>query len=895
MAEAKPDTDFLAGGGEMGERIRGFDWLPTPLGSIKGWPQIMRLTVGLCVKSRFPIIIHWGWPDLTVLYNDAFIPFAGEKHPGLLGRPLFESWPELQPTLGPMLESVLTNGKAAFSDDLLLVYNRSGYLEETYYTLSFNPIVLESGNVGGSFSLIDYTTDRVIGERRLRTLRDLAARTGEAKQIEECYRIAAEVLASNSQDVPFALLYLVNENRKQARLIATAGLKEGGAVSPKIVDLTAQEQNLSEWPLARVAGGTLAERVDNLKEKFGPLPGGAWPVPPQTGLVLPIIPPGNELPSGLLVAAVNPRKALDAAYEGFFHAVARQIAASLVGVLAYQSLVELDRAKTAFFSNVSHEFRTPLTLLIGPLEGLLASEGSSMSAQNRDTLELAVRNGLRLQKLVNSLLDFSRIEAHRMQAAYQATDLAALTASLASVFRSAIEKAGIRLVVDCPRLAELVYVDHEMWEKIVLNLLSNAFKYTFEGEIRIGLRQVDDAVNLSVSDTGVGIPNNELPRVFERFYRVESIRGRTVEGTGIGLALVQELVKLHGGTIWAESSIGRGSVFTVSIPTGKEHLPIENLSDRNLTAMLTSGRAFVEEALRWLPEASTRTNAVGSPASGLESVHQFSGPDTVEVSGRKARILLADDNADMRNYVRRLLSDRYEITTVADGETALAALRQNQPDLVLTDVMMPRLDGFGLLKAIRSDPATSTIPVILLSARAGDESKVEGLGHGADDYLAKPFSARELSARVAAHVALARLRKEASEREAQEKRAADLQLIVDTVPGLVWTMTAAGDVELVNRQMLEYFGKTLEELKGWTTSDAVHPDDLPHTIAAWNVSVKTAAPYDVDHRLRRADGAHKWFHSRGIPLQDSEGRIARWYNLLTDIDERKQAEEKLRR
>ena len=896
MVEAKPDTEFLAGGGEMGERIRGFDWLPTPLGPIAEWSLTMRLAIGLCVKSRFPIIIHWGWPALTVLYNDAFIPFAGEKHPSLLGRPLFESWPELQPTLGPMLESVLTTGNAALSDDLLLVYDRSGYLEETYYTLSFNPIVLESGNVGGSFSLIDYTTDRVISERRLRTLRDLACRTGEARQVEESYRIAAEVLATNPQDIPFALLYMVDENRKQGRLVATAGLEKEGAASPAVVDLMAQERSPFGWPLGRVASRGLNERVEALEAKFGPLPGGVWRVSPQTALVLPITLPGHELPSGLLVAAVNPRKALDDSYQAFLDSVARQVEASLVGVLAYQGLVALDRAKTTFFSNVSHEFRTPLTLLISPLEELLTSKGSLMCSEERAALELAVQNGLRLQKLVNSLLDFSRIEAHRVQAAYQPTDLAALTSNLASVFRSAVEKAGMRLIVDCPPLAQLIYVDHEMWEKIVLNLLSNAFKYTFEGEIRICLQQVGNAIELSVSDTGVGIPEGELSRIFERFHRVESTHGRTAEGTGIGLALVQELVKLHGGTIRADSSGGGGSVFTVSIPIGKDHLPAKSWSaDKILTPTGTSSRAFVEEALRWLPEASAGTNSIKSPTSGAEGVHRLSVPDFTEVSGSRARILLADDNADMRNYVRALLGERYEITTAADGETALATLRQNPPDLVLTDVMMPRLDGFGLLKAIRSDPATSRIPVILLSARAGDESKVEGMEHGADDYLAKPFSARELSARVAAHVALARLRKEASEREAQERRAADLRLIVDTVPGFVWTMTAAGEVELVNRQMLEYFGKPLEELKSWTTSDAVHSDDLPRTVAAWNDSVKRAAPYDVDHRLRRADGTYRWFHSRGIPLRDSEGRITRWYNLLTDINERKQTEEKLRR
>ena len=888
------NTDFLAGGGEMGERIRAHGWANTPLGPISDWPQPLRMAVSLSVKSRFPIIIHWGWPSLTVLYNDAFLPFAGEKHPNLLGRPLFESWPELEPTLGPMLESVLTTGNAAMSDDLLLVYNRSGYPEETYYTLSFNPIVLECGKVGGSFSLIDYTTDRVIGERRLRTLRDLAARSGDAKEAEEACRIAADVLGANRYDLPFALVYLLGKNRKQVQLVATVGLEAGEIASPLTVELTTSDESAA-WPLARVTASNKAEQVCDLEKRFGRLPGGPWSTSPQSALVLPITPPGHQLPVGVLVAALSPHKALDNSYRIFLNSVAAQIAATLVGVIAYQSLAELDQAKTTFFSNVSHEFRTPLTLLLGPLEEVLGRKGGSLEPKDREALDVAHRNTLRLQKLVNSLLEFSRIEAGRVRALYEPTDVATLTADLAGVFRSAIERAGMRLVVKCPPLTAPVYVDRDMWEKIVLNLLSNAFKYTFEGEIRIALRQVDDTIELSVSDTGVGIPEHELSRIFERFHRVEGVNGRTVEGTGIGLALVQELVKLQGGTISATSSAGRGSAFTVSVPLGKDHLPAGSLGARKTSASTaTSARAFLEEALRWLPEAPSGTHPTESPALSAEEIDQLPLHNLkTRGADSKPRILLADDNADMRSYVRGLLGEGYEITTAADGEAALAELRQNPPDLVLTDVMMPRLDGFELLKAIRSDSATSTTPVILLTARAGEESKVEGLDRGADDYLAKPFSARELTARVAAHVALARLRKEATEREAQEKRAADLRLVIDSIPGLVNIMTAKGEIEFANQQSLNYFGMTLEELTGWAATDVVHQDDLSGVIAAWKNSVETGQPLNVEHRLRGSDGVYRWFHGCALPLRDLHGRIVRWYSLVTDVDDRKRAEEKL--
>jgi PAS domain S-box-containing protein len=263
-----------------------------------------------------------------------------------------------------------------------------------------------------------------------------------------------------------------------------------------------------------------------------------------------------------------------------------------------ERLQELDRAKTAFFSNVSHEFRTPLTLMLGPLEDELRERPGAPS------LEMAHRNSMRLLKLVNTLLDFSRIEAGRMQAFFEPTDLAAFTTELAGVFRSAIERAGLRLVLDCPKLSEPVYVDREMWEKVVLNLMSNALKFTFEGEIEVSLRTSDARfVMLRVCDTGEGISAADIPHLFERFYRAQNIRSRTHEGSGIGLALVQELVKLHGGTVRVESQYGIGTSFIVVVPCGTDHLPADRLGESRASQPTALGTApFVEEALRWLPD-----------------------------------------------------------------------------------------------------------------------------------------------------------------------------------------------------------------------------------------------------------------------------------------------------
>jgi signal transduction histidine kinase len=413
---------------------------------------------------------------------------------------------------------------------------------------------------------------------------------------------------------------------------------------------------------------------------------------------------------------------------------------------ANAKLGELDAAKTAFFSNVSHEFRTPLTLMLGPLEDGLADVQEVPGARQKARLELAYQNAQRLLKLVNALLDFSRLEAGRLRAAYAPLDLPAATAELAAMFQSAADRAGLRLVIDCPPAAEPAWVDHDMWEKIVANLVSNAFKFTFSGEIAVRVRREQSSFVLEVADTGVGIPAAELPRIFERFHRVAGAKARTHEGTGIGLSLVRELVQLHGGRIDVDSTEGRGSTFRVQIPVGAAHLPAETVSSEADARRGSASIAYAMEARAWAtPTAETSLD---------DAVPGAAAPDS-----ERAAVLVVDDNAELRGYIAGLLAPVYEVEAVADGQAALEATRRRVPDIVVSDIMMPRLDGFGLVRALRADPATASLPVILLSARAGEEAAIEGLDVGSDDYLVKPFSARELLARVRTHVGLARLRR----------------------------------------------------------------------------------------------------------------------------------------
>ena len=724
----------LPGGGEMGALMRAHDWSSTPLGPVESWPQSLRSALGICLNSRYPIALYWG-PELALLYNDAWSPIPGVKHPWALGRPGREVWPEIWDSIGPLFERVLATGEGIWQEDELLPMRRHGYTEECYFNFTFSPIPGEGGRIDGIFNAVVETTFRVVGERRTRVLRELAERTAGAQSAEEACRLAADALGKASADLPFCLLYLLDEESgdPRARLAGAAGVAPGGPASPASVSMAD-----APWPFAPVLETGRIVAVRNIAEQFAAAPpGGPWPEPAERALVVPITlatRPGS--PAGVLVAGISPRRALDDEYRAFAERAADHIASAIANARAYEderrraeALAELDRAKSAFFTNISHEFRTPLTLIAAPAEEPVSDPALSEAEHAR--WETVRRSGLRLQKLVNTLLEFSRIEAGRVQASFEPVDLAAYTRDLASLFRSAMERGGLGFAVDVPPLPEPVYVDREMWEKIVLNLLSNAFKHTFEGEVAVSLHPAGDHGELKVRDTGAGIPEEELPHVFDRFHRVQGARSRTHEGTGIGLALVKELVALHGGAIALESAPGAGTTATVRLPFGSRHLPAAPVAAAPLRAAGSrNASAFVEEALRWIPEEGAPPSPFADELPADDAVLAGDPTPSAVPQGRRARVLVADDNADMRDYLSRLLGRQWSVEAVADGAAALEAVRQHVPDLVLSDVMMPGLGGFELLRELRADPRTREIPVLLLSARAGEESRIEGMEAG---------------------------------------------------------------------------------------------------------------------------------------------------------------------
>jgi PAS domain S-box-containing protein len=891
-AKSKGTTDFLAGSGEMASMMRTFDWSATDLGPPGSWPQSLKTAVRIVLTSRYAMWMAWG-PNLRFFCNDAYLPTVGIKRDWVLGSRSDKVWEEIWPDIGPRIDRVLNTGEATWDEGLLLFLERLGFREETYHTFSYSPLADDDGRISGMLCVVTEETERVVGERRLSTLSQLAGRLASARAEAEVLDAIKEGLDASNKDLPFALLYLYDEEGA-LRLARASGIESGNTASPSVI------LPGGPWPHEMPDTSLL---VNDLSARVGAdLPGGFWDTSPAQAVVIPIGTKGQE-PIGCITSALNPYRKYDEGYASFLELLAGQISASLVGARAFEeerrradALAEIDRAKTLFFSNVSHEFRTPLTLMLGPVQDALNdTSAAALDPAQRQRLEVAQRNSQRLLKLVNTLLDFSRIEAGRANANFQPTDLSAFTAELASNFHSPTEKAGLKLEIDCEPLLQRVPVDRDMWEKIVFNLISNAFKFTFEGGISVAMHEARDgkSAELVVRDTGVGIPPHEVPRLFERFHRVENQKSRSFEGSGIGLALVQELVKLHGGSLAAESEVGKGSSFKVSIPFAPGQFADRGPETTDVPAA-SRAEAYVEEALSWLPQ---------------QSVAEFPVPqrDTAifDVGGIKMQghVLVADDNADMRAYIGRLLGAHWDVETVEDGNAAIEAIRRNRPDLVVTDAMMPGLDGFGLLEAIRKDPDLRDLPVIMLSARAGEEARIEGLDAGADYYLTKPFVARELVAQVNANLTLARVRSEAARHlraseEALRRRTTQFETLLNEAPLGVYLVDADFRIQAVNPTARPVFGD-IPDLIGRDFAEVIHilwPEEYAEEVVRlFRQTLETGEPFVApehieERRDRKVREYYEWRINR-IPLPAGRyGVVCYFRDISAQVRARQQRE-----
>lgn len=485
-------------------------------------------------------------------------------------------------------------------------------------------------------------------------------------------------------------------------------------------------------------------------------------VPARALLVVPLIHNGKIIGSISLRQVRLPRQWQPAEVE-LSQAVAAQAAIAVQQSRLYQTtreqaekLLELDRQKTEFFQNVSHEFRTPLTLTIGPLESAVV-QGQSLSYEQS---VIALRNSRRLLRLVNQLLDLQRLDAGRMQPTFRPCDPLSFIEQIADSFRPYCEKKRIDLLTHLSDCAA-VYLDVEKFDKVLYNLLSNAIKFTEPGgKIEVMLQPTSTHCLIQVRDTGIGIRPDQLPHLFGRFRQADGSASRGYEGSGLGLALVKELVELHGGRVTVESTYGSGSIFSVWLRFGADHLPASQVTDLGID--LEPSRASIE--LSHL-ETDLESGDFSSPAS----VTVIDPPDPEDssdpVTDTPARILVVDDNADMRSYVSSVLQRAgYQIWTARHGAEGFEATQTCHPDLIVTDLMMPLVSGLEMIQMIRRQPELRGTPIVLLTAKADEDTRIEGVEMGADAYLAKPFNDRELLAEVRNLLAL----------KANERRVAEL-------------------------------------------------------------------------------------------------------------------------
>ncbi len=827
--------------------------------------------------SRFAMWMAWG-PELTFFCNDAYRrDTLGSKYPWALGRPAREVWAEIWPEIGPRIDRVLSTGQATWDEGLRLYLQRSGYPEETYHTFSYSPLADDDGAVAGMLCVVSEDTDRVISARRMATLRELGSAVSALLTPSEVFSASCDQLGRNRSDLPFALFYVAAEEGKDdppaAELACAVGLDDQHPATPTRLEIGGD----SGWPLP-IAGPAVVD----LAGRFAELPCGVQPGPPEQALVIPLALQPGAAPRAWFVAGINRYRPFDDGYRGFLELIARQVTAAVAAASAYEherhraeDLAELDRAKTAFFTNISHELRTPLTLMLGPLEDAIADRAHPLPDRQRVRLELAQRNTQRLLGLVNTLLDFSRLEAGRVVPHPEPVDLARLTAELSGMFDSVATHAGLTLRVDVPADAAPVRMDRELWTKIVLNLLSNAVKFTFTGSISVELQlppagSPAGSAELTVRDSGIGIDPSEQGRLFERFSRVHGAKSRSHEGSGIGLALVAELATLLGGEVGVESAPDVGSAFTVRVPVESVR-PGEAPGGGDGVLDL---RHFVDEAARWVDPAGASDVASTAP-----------GPADAD----RPCVLVVEDNADMRTYLASLLARSYRVELAVDGADALRHIERVLPDLVLSDVMMPNVDGFALVATLRANPRTATLPIILLSARAGEDGVYEGLDAGADDYLTKPFSARELMARVRANVELDRARRARLELETSRALLDETQRLarvasweVDLARGRLATSPEFG-------RMLKMTPDQIATLDFESALDILlRPEDRPQARAALDGALD-GVPIAYDALVRTGDGAEILMEIVGEAIRDVDGNAVAVRGSIQDVGEQRRA------
>ncbi|RIB16859.1 hypothetical protein C2G38_2188831 [Gigaspora rosea] len=672
-------------------------------------------------------------------------------------------------------------------------------------------------------------TQKVLNNRRLKIVGEFGRRITEVESLENAGHIITEVLSDYNADIPYALIYFVEHKLNTAsesliaRLIATTFDYDGekGRLfpdylpeTPEIIDLNKDIKDVNKsyntYPeLNREAITSSFLKCDSWPLHLLIEEGGHIVVLLKDGsqavLLLTKIPldEGRVL-STILICGINRRRKLDEMYMEFLKLIVNHMNTFLLHARSIEmekkrskTLADLNRQKVSFFQGISHELKTPLTLMLSPLDDIINE--CPQDASIMSYLQIIRRNAHRLLKLINTLLQFSNIESDQLETCYRETNIVKLTRELVSDFKSMAETLGLDYVIDIPcsdkfnqAVGDKIYLDHNMYETIVFNLCSNALKHTWNGRITISLyldyKDKKKMIVLEVSDTGVGIPELALPNIFQRFYRTESQRSRSHEGTGIGLALVKELMTCHGGDITVTSAVNKGTTFKCWFLIGCEHLPKNKIHFNNVEnpinydqELYTNRQLYLEESSQWIKNSTfevqndmmdkllNEDQNMNINKMLSEDITLYSSTDD-SINKRKHQVLLVDDNNDMRDYLADILRE-FDVYRACDGQDAIQVLKKLKrlPDLILSDIMMPNMNGYELLTVLRSNVKTRLVPIILLSARAGEESKIEGLDRGADDYLIKPFTSHELITRIHANINLSLLRRKISIQQSKQE------------------------------------------------------------------------------------------------------------------------------
>lgn len=842
------------------------DWSATSLGPRAEWDGELESAVRFMLEIRRPLVVWWG-PELVLLYNDEFAAHAGHRHPRTFGRPLQEGWPELTEHLAEELPELLAGDRPGIyrAEDRIVLTRWDGP-EATWWNYSVTPMRAPSGRVLGLMTLTTEVTGSVVGARRMSVLAALGEVARDAPSLDVAVERLSAVLDGAAEDLACAAVTTCDAEPRPLLTVRTGPPPQ-------------------HW-LPQDPGPEAGPSVEFVPIDRTPVDGAG---PPVTELARAVMRTPDGAACLTVVLGVPPLLPLDEEHRSFLRLLVDHVGLVLTTAVLRDrerdqraDISSIEQARADYYAGLGDELRDPLSLVLGALERLRTHGDTVVRGQ----AVLAQRNAERMLKLVDSLLDVSALQSGRQEGLFAATELGATTAEIVAAFAPVLERAGLALDVSSPPPGRPAWVDRDAWEKIVLNLLSNAVKYTMDGGVTVELVQDGEQVVLRVADTGAGIPDAEIDSIFDRFRRPGDRRGRTVEGSGLGLPLIRQLVRLHGGTIDVTSKPGQGSTFTVRIPLGFAHLPADRLVRSPMGTRSTPRLSgpYVAEALRWLPDppddaeaAAGRPGPAGRGRSLDSSV--VDGLDLVHAD----RVLVVDDDREMRGYLRDLLSEQWTVQVAADGAAALDTARTDPPDLVVADAALPTGDaeagalrgGIELLRALRSDPRTVGVPVVLLSSRAGEDAALEGFAAGADDYLVRPFSARELLARVTNHLQLGRVR-----------RAAELQFraMADSTPALIWVDDPGGHRLFVNRGWLDFTGveDPTSEL-GLDWRHRIHHADRERYRAVTSAAARAHAPFEVEYRLLDRTGRYRWVLDRGAPVRDGE-RSAGYVGGCLDID-----------